>query len=236
MPSGSSRSSGCHCTPRQNDPSTASIASTTPSGANAEATSPSPSWSTPWWWCDVMSNSSSWVMRLSRRVARDHDGVRGARAGSGAMRREVEPVAEVLLERAAEGDVDHLHPTARAEHGHVPLAGEQGERDLELVADPQRRIIGGMRLAAVQRRVEVAAARQEQAVDQVEQATGIVDVHVDAREEQRCSAGLLDRGDIGVRDGVGGDVDPRSVARGLAIGDDADEGNGHDLSRCCAQS
>ena len=51
--------------------------------------------------------------------------MRRVRAVLGAMRREVEPVAEVLLERAAERDVEHLHPAARAEHRDVPLAGSR---------------------------------------------------------------------------------------------------------------
>ncbi|HEY2277608.1 MAG TPA: hypothetical protein VGI00_04590 [Streptosporangiaceae bacterium] len=49
---GSSPSSGCHCTPTMKTglPAT-SRPSTVPSAAQAVATSPSPSWSTAWWWC-----------------------------------------------------------------------------------------------------------------------------------------------------------------------------------------
>ena len=59
-----------------------------------------------------------------QRAGLDGDGVRRVRPDLGAVRREVEAIAEVLLERAAERHVDHLQPATGAEHGHAALAGE----------------------------------------------------------------------------------------------------------------
>ena len=135
----------------------------------------------------------------------------------------VDASAEVLRERAAERDVQHLQPAAGAEHGHPPAPGLPHERHLELVPLPQGRVVRLVRRLPVELGVEVAAARHEEAVDAVEQALRILQVHREGREEDRGSPGLLDRGQVAVRDAVGEHVDPGARRRVLPVGHQADE-------------
>ena len=71
-----------------------------------------------------MSNSSLVRDVAEQRAGLDGDGVRRVRPDLCAVRREVEAIAEVLLERAAERHVDHLQSATGAEHGHAALTGE----------------------------------------------------------------------------------------------------------------
>ena len=77
-------------------------------------------------------------------------------------------VGHVLLEVAAERDVEHLRAAADGEHGHVPLQrrGEQGD----LGAVPLGTDVGRLRvrLGVVQLRVEVRPAREDEPVEHVE--------------------------------------------------------------------
>ena len=60
-----------------------------------------------------------------------------------------ERLGQVLEQRAAEGDVEHLHAAADPEHRHVALHRARGERDLERVALGDRALGRGVALGAV---------------------------------------------------------------------------------------
>ena len=98
-------------------------------------------------------------------------------------------VGDVLLEVAAERDVEHLRAAADGEHGQVALEGRGEERDLGAVALRADVVRLRVRLGVVQRRVEVRAAREDEPVEHVER---LVDRVLQRRHEQRPAAGRLD--------------------------------------------
>ena len=68
-------------------------------------------------------------------------------------------VADVLLQRAAERNVEHLHAAAQGQHRQVELDGRQAHGDVELVVDlgdAVQVLVGGF--LAVAARVDIAAA------------------------------------------------------------------------------
>ena len=77
-------------------------------------------------------------------------------------------VVDVLKKGSAESDVDHLLATADAEHGQTAGAGLPEQRQLGLVelGVDLEDLFG--HLLAVERRVDVPAARQEEPVDSAE--------------------------------------------------------------------
>ena len=79
-----------------------------------------------------------------------------------------ERFGQVLVQRAAEGDVDQLQAAADAEHRHAAAlrAGEQGE--LPRVAVGARRVGRRVALGAVELGLHVEAAREDQPVEPVE--------------------------------------------------------------------
>ena len=125
--------SGCHCTPTAKAPLLDSMASTTPSGATALDTSPSPSRDTAWWCveftisCPRPTSSASIVpSRTSTGCERLGPVVRllvVARLGEVAL--------DVLEQRAAQHHVEQLHPAAHPEHRHVPPERRLEQRRLE---------------------------------------------------------------------------------------------------------
>ena len=92
---------------------------------------------------------------------------------------------QVLVERAAAGDVEHLHPAADAEQRHVALERAPRQRELEAVALGPGALRLGVRLGAVAGRVDVGAAGEDQPVEQVEQPVGIGLGGVVGRQQQR---------------------------------------------------
>src|SRR5690606_5170937 len=72
---------------------------------------------------------------------------------------------QVLDEGASERDIDQLAPAADAEHREVALERRPDEGDLELVALPVDTVHLLANDAAVERRVHVAAAGEDQSVD-----------------------------------------------------------------------
>jgi hypothetical protein len=137
-------------------------------------------------------------------------------------------VREVLVQRPAARDVHHLHAAADAEERQVTLHRPRRERQLERVALGRRARGRGVRLGAVGRRVHVGAAREQQAVEHVEHAVGVLDGGRVGREQQRDAAGALDGVDVaaGQQDGLGV---PDAPARALERGAQADDGwGGHD--------
>jgi len=102
-------------------------------------------------------------------------------------------LGQVLQQRAAAGDVEHLHPAADPEERQIPLDRALGQRDLERVAlrvDVDGRGVHGL---AVGGGVDVRAAGEDQAVEQVEQLVGMLGRARIRRQQQRDAAGALDR-------------------------------------------
>ena len=101
----------------------------------------------------------------------EHDVVVGAVEGARHAPVLVMAVAlgQMLVQRAAERDVHHLHPAADGEHGQIAFDGRTQERDLKAIALGHG--ADGLRvgLLAVGGRVQVGPAGQDQAVEAVEQ-------------------------------------------------------------------
>ena len=105
------------------------------------------------------------IVSASRLPVGERDGV---------LAHPVVAVADVLGQRAAEGDVEHLHAAAQRQHRQVELDGREGHGDLELVVDlgdAVQRVV--VRLLAVAPRVDVAAAGQQHAVEVAQHAAGV---------------------------------------------------------------
>ena len=102
-------------------------------------------------------------------------------------------VGQVLVQRAAAGDVERLHPAADREQRQVARGGLAQQRQLVLVADAvDVRAELRVALVAVGRGVEVRAAAEEQAVDAVQQRRDVVHEPV-RRQHDRDPARLLHR-------------------------------------------
>ena len=97
---------------------------------------------------------------------------------------------DVLHERAAERDVDHLAAAAHAEQGPLALECALHELELELVAMRVGRAERLVRLLAVTVRVDVPSAADHDRVDEVER---VVEDGVEAAERERDPAGERDR-------------------------------------------
>ena len=96
---------------------------------------------------------------------------------------------DVLHERAAAGDVQHLHAAADGENRQIARAGGRDEGDLELVARRIDVLDPLMRRLAVSRGLDVAAAGQQQAVDARQR---LLDRHRRV-EDAHLAAGVKDR-------------------------------------------
>ena len=131
-------------------------------------------------------------------------------------------VGEVLMERAAERDVHDLHPaTDRERREPEPIGGEQ-QVDLELVAvglDAVGVLHG--RVAAVARRVDVAAPHQHQPVERGQDLLGVV--RLAGAHDQDAGAGPPERVDVWARDAVAAVRPARHAAGCQVVADDRDE-------------
>ena len=116
-----------------------------------------------------------------------------------AMGDQLLPVADVLEQRAAEGDVEDLHTPADAQCRHAPVDGRPHQRDLEPVADGADVGHLGPGLLAVEDRVDVAPAGEEQAVEAAQPLPGLGPVERDGRHDDGVGAGPLHRLEIGRR-------------------------------------
>jgi hypothetical protein len=99
----------------------------------------------------------------------------------------------MLHEISSAGDVQHLAPAAHGEHRHVPGERCFEERELGAVALGADLLRLRMGLGAVRVGIEVAAAGED---DRVEHLQRLLDPVLDGRNEERSSAGLLDRTDV----------------------------------------
>ena len=103
----------------------------------------------------------------------------------------------MLVQRAAADDVQRLHAAADRQQREVALGGGGEQGELVLVGDAID--VGaerGVRQLSVRRRVEVGPAAEDQAVEPVEQRSGVVDVAVGGHDDGD-PAGLLDRLRVG---------------------------------------
>jgi hypothetical protein len=118
-------------------------------------------------------------------------------------------VGEVLHEGAAAGDVEQLHPAADAEHRQVAIQRRLGEGDLEPVPLDSRVLRQRIALRAVGGRVEIGAAGQQQAVQQIDEFAGLDCGCVARREQQGQAAGAIDSLRVGALRDVDFDLLPR---------------------------
>ena len=151
--------------------------------------------------------------RRQLRPGRHRDVVLGEHSRNLLVDVRPDPVRHVLLDAAAERDVQHLRPAADGEHRQVALERSLHQRQLEVVAlaDHPRRL--GVRLLAVQLRIEIRAARENQAVEGVERLREPEVVLLGRRHEQRYAAGPRHRANVRRRDQGGGQLPlgPRRV-------------------------
>ena len=147
-------------------------------------TSPSPSRSTPWWWWDMTTQPvGPGGAAGERSPAPAAPGASPKVPATVRWRLVADRLRQVLVERAAERDVEQLHPAADPEQRHVALQRPPRQRELEGVALGPGALRLRVRLGAVAGRVDVGAAGQEQRVDAVEQHVGV------ARPRPRRAAG-----------------------------------------------
>ena len=116
------------------------------------------------------------------------------------VRADVDAVGEVLLERAAAGDIDQLEAAADAEHRQVALDGPAGEAQLRgvasLVAGAGRRVaVGAVHLGS-----DVVAADEQDAVESVEHIVRVVGPVRVGRQDQRLAARQADALDVALAD------------------------------------
>ena len=110
-----------------------------------------------------------------------------------------DPLGQVLLDRPARRHVQHLHAAADAEQRQVALERPVPERELEAV--PLRTRSAGLRVRprAVRAGIDVGAAGEDEAVEEVEQLVGRLGRGVVGREQQRDPAGALHGQRVGAR-------------------------------------
>ena len=219
-----SSSSGCQRTPSMKRLPASSTASTVPSvSARAVARRPSPIAGDALVVVALDGDAGRAGRDRGEAVGIDVDAVVGELAGLAAVDVVLEPVRQVLLERAAVGDVDDLHAAADAEAREVPLGRLAHEQQLEVVAVARRGVGLLVRLLAVRGRVDVGAAGDEHAVEQVEQLRRVLEVGGGRRDQQRAAAGAGDRAHVGERHHRGG-LGPDAVLHDLEVAGHADVG------------
>jgi hypothetical protein len=143
--------------------------------------------------------------------------------GELAGRMEVAVVAndfgQVLDEVAAERDVQDLASAAHRKNRHVPLERLAEELELRLVAlrvDPSHLAVG---LSSVGARIDVAAAREDETVERVEQ---LLDACLGRRDDKGPATCALDGADVGRRHEDRLDV-PAAPNDGLLVRGDPDQ-------------
>ena len=133
---------------------------------------------------------------------------------------------QVLHERAAAGDVDQLHATTDAEHRQLSLDRSACQCHLEGVALRHGPARLGMRLPAVAARIDVGAAGEDQAVDQLEHLVGVARQLGVGREHRDEPTGALHGVDVVARQQRRLLV-PHAPTGALDRGADADHGPFH---------
>ncbi len=143
------------------------------------------------------------------RVRVELHGVQVGAAGltRAAVRRDAGIVDEVLVQRAAASDVQHLEAAADGEERQTACDGDVRERGFEVVGPAIDAVHGRVRRFAVQRRVDVGAAGEHERVDTCEQrlrVAGVVDEHrLCARALDRVEVRTGQRGRARVRPAIG---------------------------------
>ena len=128
-------------------------------------------------------------------------------------------LGQVLDEVAPAEHVQQLEPTADRERRHVALERALEQRELPGVPVLLRGVGRRMTLGAVGGRVDVDPAREDDAVEDVER---VVDRVGARRDDERPSAGPLDRLHVEERHERRGQL-PRAPARRLCVGRDPDQ-------------
>ena len=129
-------------------------------------------------------------------------------------------VGDVRDEIAAERDVQHLHATTDAEEGQVGARDRgPGELELEAVALERDAVVRPVRRAAVARRVDVAAAGEDEALDRFQRLGNLA---FDRRQHDGDAASAADGVDVVARQREAPALPGATVAR------DADQGASHD--------
>ena len=109
-------------------------------------------------------------------------------------------VGEVSMQGASERDVHDLDAAADTERRHRDPVGRQDEIDLEPVSIRLDAVDVRVRGSAVSRRVDVATADEEEAVERLEELLRIP--LLTRREDHRPSAGAAERVQVQSRDAV----------------------------------
>ena len=144
------------------------------------------------------------------RAVLDVDRVLGEGAEPLAMALVAERLGQVLDEIAAAEDVQQLEAAADRERRHVALERAREQRELAGVAVRLGRIGRGVTLGAVVRRIDVDAAGEDDAVEDVQR---LVDRVGARRDDERASSGPLDRLDVEERHERGREAPMRPTAR-----------------------
>ena len=165
--------------------------------------------------------------RLEPRALLHVDGVLGEDAERLAVALVPDLLGQMLDEVAAAEDVQQLEAAADRERREVALERRLEQRQLARVAVRLRRVGRGVSLGAVEGRVDVDPARED---DPVEDVQRLLDRFLARRHDERAPAGLLDRVDVVERDERGRKL-PRPPARGLRVRGDADDGRLHEAAR-----
>lgn len=150
----------------------------------------------------------------------ERDRVVGELAGGVLVALVAHHVGQVLDEVTAARDVQRLRAAAHGQHRHVPCEGAAQERELGPVPLAPRRVGRRMRLGAVQRRVEIGAAGDDECVEQVEVRLG---VGLGRRQHDRPAARVLDGGHVRGRDQHDGLVPDAELRRHRGVARDADD-------------
>ena len=103
-------------------------------------------------------------------------------------------VGEVLVERGAVGECQHLHPQANPERRDRPREDSAREREVELLSPRMHQFHARMQLDPRAARVDVAAAGQDDPIDPLEEARRVVGVA--RRQHHGDPAGAPHRVDI----------------------------------------
>ena len=225
-------SSGCHCTPRtKRERSDSSRPSTIWSGAHATAPEPRAE-RLDRLVVHAIDLDLVGAEGLGEPAARlDHDLVGGLVARRLLAVRELGAGigADVLVETAAERDVQHLDAAADREDRQPPIERDPHRRGLDGVARRRDVVERGMRGLAEERGVHVAAAGQEQAVQAPREPIEGGGAEL-GRQRHRYAPGLLDGVEVR-RVHVG----PLGMLVDSDRGADADEGTWrHGASITCA--
>jgi hypothetical protein len=136
----------------------------------------------------------------------DLDGVLGEDAAADPVALGAERFGQVLVQRAAVGDVRELQPAADREHGDAALLRTAQERQLPRVAVGAGRIGERMPVRAVQFGLHVEPAREDQSVERVEHRRGRVIGAVLRREQHGDAARGRHRGEVLLRQECGAHV------------------------------